>query len=557
MDSPAGHAQPTHANGPVTDASRIGSLDVLRGFAVLGILVMNIQSFSMIGAAYMNPYAYGDMTGANRAVWFLSHLFADMKFMAIFSMLFGAGVVLMAERRTAAGKPSAGLHYRRMLGLLLFGALHGYILWYGDILFTYAVCGVWVYLLRKLRPSRLIIVGLIAVAVSSGVSLFWQATIPWWPPGEMGKLETEWWDPPPDAIAHELEAYRGSWSEQQALRAPEAVFMQTFMLATNTMWRAGGLMLIGMALFKLGVFSADRGVAFYAGLLAVGAFIGLPVVAFGVWFKESSGWDVRSAFFGGDQFNYWASILVALGWIAAVMLVVKSGVLPRLNARLAAVGRMALSCYLLETIICTTIFYGHGLGLYGSVERTGQIAIVFAVWMVLLWFCPWWMRQFRFGPFEWLWRSLTYWKLQPAARRGSPTDPFLDQRLYRDPGATAAELPPVAALPHRCLGHQAHHPPDETIVRRRVLLAPRHRRYHSPLVCRRHRGWVRLHSHCPLLDVSVCRGCRGLEHPLPEGRRPRQGLTLRGGNPVEIFAVIEYRRRFWRCTSEAAAALRG
>lgn len=416
MVDPRSPAHALLANGPVTDAARIGSLDVLRGFAVLGILVMNIQSFSMIGAAYMNPYAYGDMTGANQFVWFLGHLLADMKFMAIFSMLFGAGVVLMSERRTAAGKPSAGLHYRRMLGLLLFGALHGYLLWYGDILFTYAVCGGWVYFLRRLRPKHLIIVGLISVAVSSGISIFWQATIPWWPPGEIEKLETEWWDPPPQAVDHQVEAYRGTWTQQQAIRSPETAFMQTFLLVTNTLWRAGGLMLIGMALFKLGVFSAERSTAFYTRLLAVGAFVGLPVVAFGVWFKESSGWDIRSAFFGGDQFNYWASILVALGWIAAVMLVVKSGVLPRLTARLTDVGRMALSCYLLETIICTTIFYGHGLGLYGSIERTGQIAIVFAVWFVLLGFCPWWMRHFRFGPFEWLWRSLTYWKLQPLHR---------------------------------------------------------------------------------------------------------------------------------------------
>ncbi|MEE4272108.1 MAG: DUF418 domain-containing protein [Thermoanaerobaculales bacterium] len=405
------------ANGPITDSARIGSLDVLRGFAVLGILVMNIQSFSMIGAAYMNPFAYGDMTGANRLVWFLSHLLTDMKFMAIFSMLFGAGVVLMSERRAVAGKPAAGLHYRRMLGLLLFGALHGYLLWYGDILFTYAVCGLWVFLFRNSSPKKLIVIGLVTVGVSAGVSMFWQVTMPWWPPEAVENLETDWWAPAPDAIAHELEAYRGSWSDQQGVRVGETVFMQTFVLVTNTMWRAGGLMLIGMALFKLGVFSAERSRAFYGRLLAVGAAVGLPVVAFGVWFKESSGWDVRSAFFGGDQFNYWASIVVALGWVAAVMLVVKSRVMPRLTARLAAVGRMALSCYLLETIICTAIFYGHGLGLYGSVERTGQAAIVAAVWLFLLALCPWWMRRFRFGPFEWLWRSLTYWRFQPLLRR--------------------------------------------------------------------------------------------------------------------------------------------
>ncbi len=184
-----------------------------------------------------------------------------------------------------------------------------------------------------------------------------------------------------------------------------------------TMWRAGGLMLIGMALFKLRILNAARPNKTYVAMVATGVLIGLPVVAFGVFFRNASDWDVTSAFFGGGQFNYWASIPVALGWIGAVMLVCKAGVLPKLTARLAAVGRMALSCYLLETVICTTIFYGHGFGLYGSVERTGQIAIVAAVWLFLLWFCPFWMRRFRFGPFEWAWRSLTYWKVQPLLRR--------------------------------------------------------------------------------------------------------------------------------------------
>jgi uncharacterized protein len=412
----------TPANGPITDANRIASLDVLRGFAVLGILVMNIQSFSMIGAAYLNPYAYGDMESGNRLVWFLSHLLTDMKFMAIFSMLFGAGVVLMAERRAAAGKPAAGLHYRRMGGLLLVGLLHGYLLWYGDILFAYAVCGLWIYLFRNKRPRTLLIVGLIIVGVSSAVSVFWQATMPWWPPEAVENLRDTWWEPPPDAVAAELNAYRGGWTDQQAVRGPKTFYMESSRLLTATIWRAGGLMLIGMALFKLGILNAARSTGTYIAMIAAGAFVGLPVVAFGVFFRNASDWDIRSAFFGGAQFNYWASILVALGWIGAVMLVCQHGLFPRLTARLADVGRMALSCYLLETIICTTVFYGHGFGLYGSIDRTGQIAIVFAVSAALLVACPIWMRHFRFGPFEWVWRSLTYWKLQPI-RRASPTPP--------------------------------------------------------------------------------------------------------------------------------------
>jgi uncharacterized protein len=386
---------------------------VLRGFAVLGILIMNIQSFSMIGAAYLNPYAYGDLNGANYGVWILSHLLADSKFMTVFSLLFGAGVVLMASRREAAGKATAGIHYRRMFWLIVFGLLHGLFLWYGDILYAYGVCGLLVYLFRRRSPKFLLVTGFLVAAVASMLALFFQVTMPYWPPEAVESVETEWWMPPPETVQNELDAYRGGWSAQQVVRAPTAIFMQTNHFLTEYMWRAGGLMLIGMALFKLGVFSAQRSRSFYLRMTSLGFGLGLPIVVYGVLYCNDSGWDVRSAFFGGNQFNYWGSLLFAAGWIGLVMLVCQTGSLRPLTRRLAAVGQMALSCYLLQTIICTTIFYGHGLGLYGSVERVGQVLIMLAVWAFLLLFCPFWMKRLRFGPFEWLWRSLTYMKIQP------------------------------------------------------------------------------------------------------------------------------------------------
>ena len=119
------------------NTSRPLSLDTLRGFALLGILVMNIMSFSMIFSAYFNPTNYGDLTGANYWVWFLSHTLFDQKFMTLFSMMFGAGVVLFTERAEAKGESPRRLHYRRMLWLILFGLTHGFLLWYGDILYVY------------------------------------------------------------------------------------------------------------------------------------------------------------------------------------------------------------------------------------------------------------------------------------------------------------------------------------------------------------------------------------------------------------------------------------
>jgi len=161
----------TEVSGPTIQSERILSLDVLRGFAVLGILIMNIQHFSMVGGAYFNPTAYGDLTGLNYLVWLLSHLLADMKFMSIFSMLFGAGIVLMAERMEAGGGKPARIHYRRTAVLLFFGLAHAWLIWTGDILYSYAMCALLVYLFRNKQPKTLIILGVLSVGVASLLSL--------------------------------------------------------------------------------------------------------------------------------------------------------------------------------------------------------------------------------------------------------------------------------------------------------------------------------------------------------------------------------------------------
>jgi uncharacterized protein len=145
---------------PIRPSQRIVALDALRGFAILGILIMNIQSFAMIEAAYFNPTAYGDLTGLNKWVWILSHMLADQKFMTIFSMLFGAGIILFTTRAEAKGRSALKLHYRRTFWLLVIGLLHAYLLWTGDILVPYALCALVVVLFRKWSPTMLAIVGL-------------------------------------------------------------------------------------------------------------------------------------------------------------------------------------------------------------------------------------------------------------------------------------------------------------------------------------------------------------------------------------------------------------
>jgi uncharacterized protein len=148
-------------------------------------------------------------------------------------------------------------------------------------------------------------------------------------------------------------------------------------------------------------------------MAAAGFLIGLPIVAFGIWRNFAAAWDVRYSFFFGSQFNYWGAIVVDIGWIGAIMLMCASGRLTRLKAALGAVGRTAFSNYILQTLICSALFYGNGFGLFGAVSRVQQILIVAAIWLVQLAIAPLWLRRFAFGPLEWLWRSLTYWRAMP------------------------------------------------------------------------------------------------------------------------------------------------
>lgn len=402
--------------GPVEDPDRIVPIDVLRGFALLGVLVMNIQSFAMVGSAYMNPTSFGDLTGANYWVWYLSHLLADQKMMTIFSMLFGAGIVLMTGRCETATGRSAAVHYRRMGVLLGFGVLHGYLLWFGDILYSYAMCGFVAYMFRKVRPSLLVLLGCLSLAVPSILSLLLGWSMQFWPPEDLDSFRRDAWQPTSEMIAEEVAAYRGGWWTEIVHRAPTTLAVQTLLFAFVFAWRAGGLMLVGMALFKLGVFSATRSKRTYVAMIAAAVAVGIPTIMLGIHRNVEAGWSVEYSFFFGEQFNYWGSLLVSGGWVGTVMLVCRNPAWLRLAWPLAAVGRMALSNYLIHTVIATTIFYGRGFGMFGEVSRVGQLGIVLAIWTLQLIVSPIWLHYFQFGPAEWLWRSLTYLKLPPIRR---------------------------------------------------------------------------------------------------------------------------------------------
>jgi uncharacterized protein len=402
---------------PLRDPERIVFLDVLRGFAVCGILAMNIQSFSMPGAAYFNPFAYGDFTGVNYLVWLLANTFASQKFMTLFSMLFGAGVLLMCDRARAAGRGAAGLHYRRMGWLLLFGLAHAYLVWAGDILVDYALCGLLVFLFRKARPGWLAASGLLFLLFGSLMNLMAGLTAgSYWPPEQLAEFELRM-RPTAAKLAEELAAYRGSWLTSLRARAAESSEMQLAVFPFFTVWRVTGVMLLGMALYRWRVLTGEATGRVYRWFIALALLVGLPATIYGSRRQLATGWDPVPSFFLHAQWGYWASLLVALGWLSALVLALRAGWWSALRRRLAACGRMAFSCYILTSLICTTLFYGHGLGLFGQVSRLVQAGITLAVWLLLLWLAPFWLARFRYGPLEWLWRSLAYRARQPWRRR--------------------------------------------------------------------------------------------------------------------------------------------
>lgn len=422
---------------PVT--RRIVCLDALRGVGVLGILVMNVYVFSMPFAAYTNPLIMGGTDVLNLGIWFATHIFFDQKFMSIFSMMFGAGMIMMMQRAEARGRRFGPIYYRRLFWLLVIGALHAYLIWFGDILFMYAAVGILVFLFRHRSARTLIVIACVLLPIgmltSFGASYYvedaqqrvaeieamlaeggtadeeqqrtleeWEASRPFMAPTESD-------------IRKDVEAYRGGYTEIVTHRMPTAVMMQTQGVLSFGLWRVGALMLIGMALMKLGVFTGERTPAFYRKLMWSGYGLGLPLTVFSAFDLYLHDFEPVYVWRYGMFANYIGSVLVAFGHIGLVMLIATTGRLQALTARFAAVGRMALSNYLMHSVILTSVFYGYGLGLYGSVPRFGQMGFVAAVLAIQLWLSPLWLARYRFGPVEWFWRSVTYWRWQ-AFRTG-------------------------------------------------------------------------------------------------------------------------------------------
>jgi uncharacterized protein len=395
----------TRESAPTPPSERIVSLDVLRGFALLGILIINIRLFSMPELALLNPHAYGDLTGANYWVWLLGHVLAEGKFITLFTFLFGAGVVLFTGGSERNGRSVRRLYYRRSALLVAFGLGHAYLLWYGDVLFAYGVCAFVVVAFRDRSVRSLFVIGTLLYAVPSVIEVLSGLTA-----GSAAISDS--WQPAESVIRAEIEAYRGGWLAQMEHRVPSSFRRQTAGLLGYTGWRVSGAMLFGMALFKSGVLGNDRSSGFYTRLIVGGAVVGLGTVLAGVAYIRANDWSAGAALFW-RQFNYWGALPLAAAYSGAIVRYCRWRPDGTETKALAAVGRTAFSNYLLQTVLATSVFYGHGLGLFGSVSRTEALAVVVGIWALQIPLSVAWLRRFRFGPMEWLWRVLTYGRRQP------------------------------------------------------------------------------------------------------------------------------------------------
>jgi uncharacterized protein len=230
------------------------------------------------------------------------------------------------------------------------------------------------------------------------------------------------WRPDAEALAQEIAAYRGGWLAQMPARALSALYLQAS-LPIWTGWWTGGLMLMGMALFRWGVLTAERSAAFYRRLVIAGLLAGAPLIAAGVIYNLRHGWAAERSMFVGTQFNAFGALGIAAAWLGLVMLAVRRGVWPAGQRALAAVGRTALSNYLGQTLVCTTLFYGHGLGLFGQLERWELLLILPVIWLGQVAVSVLWLRRFQHGPAEWLWRALTYGHAPPLRRPAATPGP--------------------------------------------------------------------------------------------------------------------------------------
>lgn len=412
--------------GPTSAGERYVSIDAVRGFAVLGILLMNIVGMGLPSFAYINPTYAGGAAGADFWTWAINNVLTDGKMRALFTMLFGASTVLIAGRAEGGALSPAATHYRRMGWMLLFGLAHAVFFWFGDVLVTYSLAGLVLFPFRKLSPRAQLIVGVAILSALLAKNL-WQAGVlealhaAATAPGASASAVKAWQEvsialqSPPEARAAELAGFGGDFMSALKARLNMLGLFYTVLLPTDMLPEALGQMFVGMALFRAGFFTLGWSNRAYGLLIAFGYLVCVPATAWMAANIARSGFDPLVL----HHQEVWQQItrpFIGLAHAAVVLLLVRAGVLRALIDRFAAAGRMAFSNYLGTSIITSTIFCGYGFGLYGQLSRAELLWVVVGVWaFILLWSKPW-LDRFHYGPFEWAWRSLVQWKPQRFVR---------------------------------------------------------------------------------------------------------------------------------------------
>ena len=382
---PAAFLAPTQAR------ERVTTLDAVRGIAVFGILIMNAVSYGLDQSAYLNIGAGGNDTWLDWAIGGAGEIVVDQKFMALFSMLFGAGIVLFYERARDKGRRAGWLSLWRNALLLGIGLLH-MLLWEGDILVVYAVCSVFLIALHRLPPRALYALGAALVLLTVPIAVVLQGGI-----DETGADLGRLWLTETDL------AGVADPGDGPALTTGEA------WLISDAFLRALGMMLIGVGLYRTGVITGARSSAFYRGGILWGLAAGLPLSAGGFAWVAATDFSPDVAFIGTIP-NTFATFPLAFAYLSLIALWnrrAESG----MQRRIQAVGRMALTNYLTQTIIgllvLRTLFEPEDL------NRSWVLLFVVAVWATQFAWSGAWLSRFRYGPFEWAWRCATYRSLQP------------------------------------------------------------------------------------------------------------------------------------------------
>lgn len=419
---------------PLQKAERIQSLDIMRGIVLCGILLMNINGFGL-AHAYSDPTVSGGADSWNLVTWVTTNLFFEGTMRALFSLLFGVGMFFLLDRleQKGAGIEAANIYFRRMLWLLVFGLIHGYLLlWTGEILFGYAIMGLLVFSFRNMPPKKLIASAVLLFSIGA----FWSycdykkdlkyiANVAqakeYTSDGKTltrdlleaaQKWERREWEQSAEGIQFYNENMRKGYTDVVAFLAPINRFYDKFYTYRYDLWDVLSMMLLGIAFFKLKILTAEKSYQFYIAMMLIGYGIGLTVNYFEIYNIYSNDFSYLS--FSKTNITYdLGRVPVAIGHIGAIMILCKLPILNGLKFRIAAIGNMALSNYIMHSIICLFVFTGVGFGLFGKLQRYELIYVVFSIWIFQLIVSPIWLRYFHFGPMEWLWRTLSYQKKQP------------------------------------------------------------------------------------------------------------------------------------------------